>query len=126
MAFRVAANGARSIWRCDLRRKSAEREFTPSREGDSLVPPDLLDQIPEGEDIGTVTADGAYDTRRCHGAVIARGGTAIIPIRRKGRAWKEDCPAAKARGEILRATRHRGGSRNLNSRDKWIFRATAA
>ena len=52
--------------------------------------------------------DGAYDTRRCHGAVIARGGTAIIPTRRYGRAWKEDCPAAKARNETLRATRHYG------------------
>ena len=83
-------------------------EFTPSREGDSPILPDLLGQIPEDEDIGTVTADGAYDTRRCHGAVIARGGTAIIPIRRNGRAWKEDCPAAKARNETLRATRHYG------------------
>ena len=83
-------------------------EFTPSREGDSPVLPDLLGQIPEDEDIGTVTADGAYDTRRCHGAVIARGGTAIIPTRRNGRAWKEDCPAAKARNETLRATRHYG------------------
>ena len=34
-------------------------EFTPSREGDSPVLPDLLDQIPDDEDIGTVTADGA-------------------------------------------------------------------
>ncbi len=42
-------------------------EFTPSRDVDSPVLPDLLDQIPEGDDIGTVTADGAYDTRRCHG-----------------------------------------------------------
>ena len=41
-------------------------EFTPSREGDSPVLPDLLGQIPQDEDIGTVTADGAYDTRRCH------------------------------------------------------------
>lgn len=39
-------------------------EFTPSREGDSPVLPDLLDQIPDDEDIGTVTADGAYDTTR--------------------------------------------------------------
>ncbi|PTW36427.1 transposase, partial [Rhodovulum kholense] len=62
----------------------------------------------EGEDIGPVTADGACDTRRCHSAVIARGGTAIIPIRRNGRAWKEDCPAAKARNETLRATRYYG------------------
>lgn len=45
-------------------------EFTPSP-----VLPDLLAQIPDEEDIGTVTADGAYDTRRCHSAIIARGGT---------------------------------------------------
>jgi hypothetical protein len=60
-------------------------EFTPGREGDSPVLPDLLGQIPEAEDIGTVTADGAYDTRRCHSAIIAHGGTAIIPIRKNGR-----------------------------------------
>ena len=83
-------------------------EFTPSREGDSPVLPDLLDQIPDDEDIGTVTADGAYDTRRCHIAIIARGGAAIIPIRKNGRPWKEDCPAAQARNETLRATRHYG------------------
>lgn len=82
-------------------------EFTPSREGDSPILPDLLGQIPEDEGIGTVTADGAYDTCRCHGAVIVRG-TAITPVRRNGRAWKEDCPAAKARNETLRATRHYG------------------
>jgi hypothetical protein len=83
-------------------------EFTPSREGDSPVLPDLLDQIPHEEDIATVTADGAYDTRRCHSAIIARGGTAIIPIRKNGRPRKEDCPVARARNETLRATRHYG------------------
>ena len=83
-------------------------EFTPSWEGDSPVLPDLLDQIPDDEGIGTVTADGAYDTRRCHSTIIARGGTAIIPIRKNGRPWKEDCPAARARNETLRATRHYG------------------
>ena len=36
-------------------------------------------------DIGTVTADGAYDTRRCHTAIINREATAIIPIRKNGR-----------------------------------------
>jgi len=40
-----------------------------------------LDQIPEDEEIGTVTADGAYDTRRCHTAIVDRQATAIIPIR---------------------------------------------
>ncbi len=52
--------------------------------------------------------DGAYDTRRCHAAIIARQATPIIPIRKNGRLWKEDCPAATARNETLRATRHYG------------------
>lgn len=57
-------------------------EFTPSRDGDSPVLPDLLDQIPEDEQIVTVTADGAYDTRRRHAAIMAR--EALIPVRRNG------------------------------------------
>ena len=83
-------------------------EFTPSRDGDSPVLPDLLGHIPENELIGTVTADGAYDTRRCHKAIIEREAVPIIPIRKDGRLWKEDCPAAKVRNETLRATRHYG------------------
>ena len=83
-------------------------ELTPSSAGDNPVLPELLDQIPEGEEIGTVTADGAYDTRRCHTAIIDRKATAIIPIRKNGQPWKEDCPAACARNETLRATRHYG------------------
>ncbi len=83
-------------------------EFTPSGDGDSPVLPELLDQIPEDEQIGTVTGGGAYDTRRCHAAIIERQATAIIPIRKNGRPWKEDCPAARARNETLRATRHYG------------------
>lgn len=68
----------------------------------------MLDQIPQNEEIATVTADGAYDTRRCHAAIIARQAAAIIPIRKSGRPWKEDCPAARVRNETLRATRHFG------------------
>lgn len=83
-------------------------EFTPSGDGDSPILPELLDQIPEGDQISTVTADGAYDTRRCHTAIIERRAIAIIPIRKNGRPWKENCPAAVARNETLRATRHYG------------------
>ena len=83
-------------------------EFTPSREGDSPVLPALLAQIPPNQTIGTVTADGAYDTRTCHSAIAERGGTAVIPIRKNGRPWKEDGPAARARNETLRTTRHFG------------------
>jgi len=83
-------------------------EFTSSRQGDSPVLPDLPDQIPAGEQVGTATGDGAFDTRRCHTAIPDRGGTAVIPIRRNGRLGKEDGPAARARNDILRATRRFG------------------
>ncbi|QFG37683.1 DDE family transposase [Paracoccus pantotrophus] len=83
-------------------------EFTSSDKGDSPILPHLLDQIPPDEQIDTVTGDGAYDTRRCHAAILERGGAAVIPIRRNGRQWREDCPAAKARNEILKATQRLG------------------
>ena len=52
--------------------------------------------------------DGAHDTRRCHTAIIDRQATPIIPVLRNGRPWKEDFPAARARNDTLRATRHYG------------------
>ena len=75
-------------------------EFTPSRAGDieqanatgsrapARVLPELLVQIPENEQIGTVTADGAYDRRRCHTAIFDRQAVAILPIRKNGQPWK--------------------------------------
>lgn len=80
-------------------------EFSFSREGDSPTLPALLEQIPEDEHIGSVTADGAYDTRRCHTAILEHGATAIIPIRKNGRLWREDCPAAVVRNPTLRDIR---------------------
>lgn len=58
-------------------------EFTPSRNGDSPVLQDLLEQICVGENISTVTADGAYDTGVCHAATVAPDAVPIIPIRKK-------------------------------------------
>jgi hypothetical protein len=83
-------------------------EFTPSSHGDSPVLPERLARIPDGEKIGTVTADGACDTRRCHTDIIDRQTTEIMPIRKNGQPWNEDRPAAIARNETLRATRHHG------------------
>ena len=85
-------------------------EFTSSRQGDSPILPELLAQIPAVEEIETVTADGAYDTRRCHAAILEHGAEPFIPIRRNGRAWKPDWPAAISRNETLRATRCLGRS----------------
>ena len=85
-------------------------EITGSRVGDAPMLPELLAQIPPEEPIGTVTADGAYDTRACHSAIAARQACAVIPTRRNGRPWKETTPGAQARNETLRATRRFGRS----------------
>ena len=95
-------------------------EFTPSSDGDSPVLPALLGQIPEGDEVGTVTADGADDMRRGDTAIIERLAIAIIPIRKNDRPWKADCPTAlgmvlgpvadhaSPRNGTLRATLHNG------------------
>ena len=44
-------------------------EITGSNTGDAPMLPHLLNQIPRDQHIGSVTADGAYDTRRCHNAI---------------------------------------------------------
>lgn len=67
-------------------------EFTSSRQGDSPLPPELLSHILRDELINTVTADGAYDTRRCHGAIIERGANGIIPVRRKDESGRTIVP----------------------------------
>jgi hypothetical protein len=83
-------------------------EVTGSRVGDGPMLPKLLEQIPSEERIGTVTADGAYDTRASHAAIAAREACAVIPVRRNGRPWRETTPGAQARNDILRATQHLG------------------
>jgi hypothetical protein len=52
--------------------------------------------------------DGAYDTRRCHTAILEHNAKAIIPIAKNGRLWREDCPTAAARNRILRDVREKG------------------
>jgi len=72
-------------------------EVTGSNIGDAPILPELLDQIAIDEQIGSVTADGAYDTRKCHEAIAARGATAIIPP-----------PGAVARNEALSTSKYLG------------------
>lgn len=83
-------------------------EITGSHIGDAPVRPDLLDQIPEDQEIGSVTADGAYDTRKCHDAIADRGAHAVIPPRRNTKPWKVITAGAMARNEALRAARYLG------------------
>jgi len=83
-------------------------EFTTSDVGDAPMLPELLDQIPPDQEIGSVTADGAFDTRKCHDAIAARGAAAIIPARKNAKPWKPDTAGAIARNEILRTSKRLG------------------
>jgi hypothetical protein len=83
-------------------------EFTTSDVGDAPMLPELLDQIPPGHEIATVTADGAFDMRKYHDAIAARGAAAIIPPRKNAKLWKPDTAGAIARNEILRTSRRVG------------------
>ena len=55
--------------------------------------PELLAQIPAGQPIGKVSADGAYDTRGGQAAIAARRASAVIPARKNARPWLENTPA---------------------------------
>lgn len=83
-------------------------EFTTSNVGDAPMLPELLNQIPPVQEIASVTADGAFDTRKCHDAIAARGAAAIIPPRKNAKPWKPDTPGAIARNEILRTSKRLG------------------
>jgi hypothetical protein len=83
-------------------------EIIGSHIGDAPVLPDLLSQIPADEEIASVTADGAYDTRKCHDAISDRGSNAVIPPRKNAKPWKTVTVGAVARNEALRASKYLG------------------
>ena len=60
------------------------------------------------EQISSVTADGAYDTRKCHDAIADRGARAVIPPRKNAKPWKTVTAGAIARNEALRASKYLG------------------
>ena len=109
MAARNGACGARSTSELTSKHwKSVRPEFTTSDVGDAPMLPELLDQIPPDQEIGSVTADDAFDTRKCHDAIAACGAAAIIPPRKNAKPWKPDTPGAIARNEALRASKRFG------------------
>jgi len=83
-------------------------EITGSHIGDAPILPDLLNQIAAEEEIASVTADGAYDTRKCHDAIADRGADAVIPPRKNAKPWKAFTAGAVARNEALRASKYLG------------------
>src|SRR5690606_25475272 len=83
-------------------------EVTSSDIGDAPMLPELLSQIAPDQEIASVTADGAYDTRKCHDAIAERGAHAVIPPRKNAKPWKTATAGAVARNEALRASKYLG------------------
>lgn len=83
-------------------------EITTSNIGDAPMLPELLSQIPPDQDIGSVTAHGAYDTRKCHEAIAARNAHAVIPPRKNAKPWKPTSAGAIARNDAVNAQRYLG------------------
>ncbi len=95
-------------------------EVTVSHIGDAPILPDLPSQIPPDQEIGSVTADGAYDTRKCHDATATRGAQAFGPSlgpmafmpsrppRRNANPWTTATAGAVARNQALRAPKYLG------------------
>lgn len=83
-------------------------EVTTSNIGDAPMLPELLKQIPLDQDIGSITADGAYDTRKCHDAIAERNAHAVIPPRKNAKPWKPTSNGAIARNQAVEASRYLG------------------
>lgn len=61
---------------------------------DNEVLPTLLN--PLRRQIGQVSGDGAYDTRKCHETVKRKGAKATIPPRKTAKFWEEGHPRNEA------------------------------
>ena len=90
-------------------------EVTSSDVGDARMLPELLAQIPADQDIASVTADGAYDTRKCHDAIADRGAAAIIPPRKNAKPWKAVTAGAGARRGAAGAEIPRSRARSVQA-----------
>ena len=83
MCCRATGGSKRRIWRkihIGIDEETLEVravDVTGSNISDAPVLPDLLNQIPSSQDIGSVTADGAYDTRKCHEEIAAINAHAV-------------------------------------------------
>ena len=97
-------------------------EITSSDVGDAPMLPELLSQIPPDQEIASVTADGACDTRKCHDAIAERGAAAVIPPRKNAKPWKT--VTAGARSTVLEPVAVGSAPRNAALRaSKYLDRA---
>lgn len=78
---------------------------------DAEALPDLLAGVEE--ELGQISADGAYDTRQCYDESEQRGAVAVIPPRRNAKIWQHGNSHAPPwqRDVNLRAIRAQGRRR---------------
>ena len=81
-------------------------EVTSSDIGDAPMLPEFLSQIPPDQEIASVTAGGAQDTRKFHDAIAERGAHAVIPPRKNAKTWKAITAGAVVRNEALQASKY--------------------
>lgn len=72
-------------------------EVTSSNIGNAALLQDLLGQNLPERDLGSVTADGAWDTRKCRDTIAARNAHAVIPRRNTAKPWNPTSAGAVAR-----------------------------
>lgn len=99
-------------------------EGADNKTGDAPILPELMNQIPESEQIAAIYCDSAYDTKECHNAIAARGAAAIIPTRKNAQFRKENTAGARVRNDILAAISHTtghadDGARGINPSGVW-------
>ncbi|MCP8630935.1 IS5 family transposase, partial [Acinetobacter baumannii] len=83
-------------------------QLSTNNVSDSQVLGDLLDQIPQDEQIDSVYTDGAYDTKQCRQVISDRQARAVIPPRKNAKPWKDTKICSLERNELLRTVKHLG------------------
>ena len=83
-------------------------QLTTNNVSDAQVLGDLLDQIPQDEQIDFVYTDGAYDTKQCRQVIADRQAHAVIPPRKNAKPWKDTNVHSRERNELLRTVKHFG------------------
>ena len=83
-------------------------QLTTNNGSDSQVLGDLLDQIPQDEQIDSVYTDGAYDTKQCRQVIADRQAHAVIPPRKNAKPCKDTKTSSLERNELLRTVKRLG------------------
>ncbi len=83
-------------------------QLTTNNVSDSQVLGDLLNQIPQEEQIDSVYTDGAYDTKQCRQVITERQAHAVIPPRKNAKPWKDTKTSSLERNKSLRTVKRFG------------------